>query len=344
MKEKVLNLAAKYIGTSEQPDNNIFFNTQYYGHEVSGSQYPWCCVFVWYVFREAGLSKLFCDSKKVASCLTAADWFKSKNQWYTKPQVGDIVFFKFSNKNSRYTDHVGFVEKVNKDGTISTIEGNTSDKDDRNGGMVKRRQRTMDNVVGFGRPKYDSKKSIDEIVAEVKKGLWGNGAERKQRLEAAGYNYEEVRVAINASVSKNIEHISQRGIDFIVQKEGGYKLTAYKLEGEDMYTIGVGHHSPDVLPNMTISRERAEELFKLDIQKFERYVKQYATIPLTQGRFDALVSYTYNRGLGGLKELMSNCHTSQEVYDGLVKYWGKNTKYRDALIKRRKEEQVIFLS
>ena len=40
-------------------------------------------------------------------------------------------------------------------------------------------------------------KSVDEVAKEVISGSWGNGAERKQRLEAAGYNYEEVREKVN---------------------------------------------------------------------------------------------------------------------------------------------------
>lgn len=41
------------------------------------------------------------------------------------------------------------------------------------------------------------KKSVDEIAREVIQGKWGNGAERKKRLEAAGYNYAEVQAKVN---------------------------------------------------------------------------------------------------------------------------------------------------
>lgn len=46
--------------------------------------------------------------------------------------------------------------------------------------------------------KSPTKKSIDTIAREVIKGLWGNGSERKARLEAAGYNYKEVQSKVNA--------------------------------------------------------------------------------------------------------------------------------------------------
>ena len=42
-----------------------------------------------------------------------------------------------------------------------------------------------------------SKKSVEEIAKEVLRGAWGNGALRRKKLEAAGYNYKEVQAAVN---------------------------------------------------------------------------------------------------------------------------------------------------
>lgn len=42
-----------------------------------------------------------------------------------------------------------------------------------------------------------TKKSIDEIADEVINGKWGNGSERKRKLEAAGYSYAQVQAAVN---------------------------------------------------------------------------------------------------------------------------------------------------
>ena len=41
-------------------------------------------------------------------------------------------------------------------------------------------------------------KSIDEIAKEVIKGKWGNGADRKNRLTQAGYDYSAVQARVNA--------------------------------------------------------------------------------------------------------------------------------------------------
>lgn len=45
-----------------------------------------------------------------------------------------------------------------------------------------------------------TKKSIDEIAQEVINGDWGNGEDRKNRLTAAGYNYNEVQARVNQLV------------------------------------------------------------------------------------------------------------------------------------------------
>lgn len=45
-----------------------------------------------------------------------------------------------------------------------------------------------------------SGKSVDEIAREVLQGKWGNGADRKARLEAAGYDYAEVQAKVNTLV------------------------------------------------------------------------------------------------------------------------------------------------
>lgn len=47
------------------------------------------------------------------------------------------------------------------------------------------------------------KKSVDEIAKEVLAGKWGNGAERKERLTKAGYNYEAVQSKVNSMLNSS---------------------------------------------------------------------------------------------------------------------------------------------
>lgn len=57
-------------------------------------------------------------------------------------------------------------------------------------------------------------KDLETIAREVLNGKWGNGSERKQRLEAAGYDYAAVQAAVNALLSpaKSLTEIAQEVI------------------------------------------------------------------------------------------------------------------------------------
>ena len=151
---QIINTAKKYLGVVEKPNNNVIFNTRYYGREVNGAAYPWCCTYIFCIFQEAGASALFCGGQKTALCQFALDYYRKNGQFFkTNPQPGDLVFFKFGS-SSRETNHIGIVEKVNSDGAIVTIEGNTSDSNQTNGGMVMEKLRRT-GIVGYARPDYE---------------------------------------------------------------------------------------------------------------------------------------------------------------------------------------------
>lgn len=186
--EDIISKAQEFVGTKEIPgnSNNVCFNTMYYGRHVSGAAYPWCCVFIWCLFQLCGAAALFYAGKKTALCATLANWFKTTGSWHTKPQAGDIVFFKFGNSGN-WTNHVGIVESVNADGSINTIEGNTSQGNDCNGGAVMRRVRRS-GIVGYGRPKYDDIAPVQQVYPTLRKGSRGEAVTvLQQRLTSAGY-------------------------------------------------------------------------------------------------------------------------------------------------------------
>lgn len=147
--QDIINTALAEVGITEYPpnSNNVKYNTAFYGKEVSGSSYPWCATFIWWVFAQHDPMLI----KKTANCQTLGNWFNEQGRWHSNPQVGDIVFFHYST-NSNWTNHVGIVKAVNGN-VIETIEGNTSVNSDDNGGAVMVRQRSS-NIVGYGRPEY----------------------------------------------------------------------------------------------------------------------------------------------------------------------------------------------
>lgn len=164
---EVVKKALAEVGVTEFPpnSNNVKYNTLFYGHQVSGSSYPWCATFIWWLLSTSGV-----PCPKTASCITLADYFKKEGRWATTPQVGDLVFFHF-NTNSRWTNHVGIVVGV-KGNTIETVEGNTSVNSDDNGGSVMKRTRSK-NIVGYARPQYGDSKDLN-IKPVLKKGDRGN--------------------------------------------------------------------------------------------------------------------------------------------------------------------------
>lgn len=82
----------------------------------------------------------------------------------------------------------------------------------------------------------------------------------------------------------------------------GCRLVAYRCPA-GVLTIGYGHTGPDVREGMTITASEAVALFNADIDKFARSVEaSLAGVRLSQKQFDAVVSLTYNIGLGGLKK------------------------------------------
>lgn len=73
---------------------------------------------------------------------------------------------------------------------------------------------------GYGKESGSSQlstKSLDEIAREVIRGDWGNGADRKNRLSQAGYNYDSVQNKVNemlgvTSPKKSIDELAREVI------------------------------------------------------------------------------------------------------------------------------------
>ena len=186
--DKILSIASKEVGITENPkgSNKVKYNTEYYGREVKGSAYPWCCAFVWWVFKEAGASKLFYDGEKTAYCPTLLDYYKKKGQTVTDYKPGDIVFFNFSGKSK--AAHVGICTAW--DGTyITTIDGNTGTDNEANGGAVMKRKRHKKYIVGVARPEYEEGNTVEVTLNVLKNGSKGDDVRALQvLLNAYGYS------------------------------------------------------------------------------------------------------------------------------------------------------------
>lgn len=193
--ETVLAAAQKEVGIKEYPagSNNVKYNSWFYGKEVSGAAYPWCCAFISWLFRGTYLVK------KTASCQEMWSWFKTAGRIVDKPKKGDLVFYKFGT-SSKITDHIGIVKNASQwPSNITTIEGNTSVTSDDNGGSVMERTRSKSKIIGFARPMYDDAEPVVTKTTTVNvkdkptlkmgdKGDWVKVAQG--RLFVAGHHIE----------------------------------------------------------------------------------------------------------------------------------------------------------
>ena len=156
--EKILDITRAELGTKENParSNKVKYNTWYYGREVSGSSYPWCMVFVQWVFNEAGARDLL--PIRTASCGTLMTYAKRAGEWVTGDyQPGDVVIYDF--EGGAATDHTGIIESATAT-TVTAIEGNTSKNNASDGGEVCRMTRKMNVVKGAWRPRYEEDENM----------------------------------------------------------------------------------------------------------------------------------------------------------------------------------------
>ncbi len=210
---KILELARAEIGVKESPPNSnkVKYNDAY-GH----GDIAWCCVFLWWLFQQAGAPELFFNGRKTAYCPALLTYHRSIGQAVSgEYQPGDIVFFDFDENG--VANHVGLCESW--DGTyITTIDGNTSATNPANGGMVGRMRRHKKYVLAAIRPEYDrgeeedmDKEQVLKIIREYEEDKktqkpnpdWGEEA-RKWALESgliAGD--EEGRPQWEAAVTRN---------------------------------------------------------------------------------------------------------------------------------------------
>lgn len=155
--DDILSLARAQLGTKENPmgSNHVKYNNEYYEMEVKGPEYPWCCVFQWWLFRHAGGEKLFFGGGKTASCTALWRDCQKRGREVDKGDIlpGDLVFFVFDGGKSGGMNHVGICEKV-EPGYVTTIDGNTGG-DEANGGTVARKRRSLKYVGGAARPDYE---------------------------------------------------------------------------------------------------------------------------------------------------------------------------------------------
>jgi lysozyme len=138
--------------------------------------------------------------------------------------------------------------------------------------------------------------------------------------------------------------LSQTG-KALIQSFESCKLYAYQDE-RGIWTIGWGH-TTGVVPYLTCTPQDADGWFDQDTQNVINAVNNSVKVPLTQNQFDALVSFTYNVGVGSeahstLLQLL-NAGNFQGAADQFLLWNHVNGQVDAGLTRRREAEQALFL-
>jgi len=149
----MVEVATGEIGYVEGPKDN---ETKY-GAFTKHNFQPWCGSFLMWCAKKAGVT-----IPNVVSVIDGMETFKQLDRIREKPRVGDLAFFNFT--KGPIPQHVGLVVEVNQANVITCIEGNTSSKNQANGGQVEKKARATLFVVAYGRPKYAKPATKEEAL------------------------------------------------------------------------------------------------------------------------------------------------------------------------------------
>ena len=115
------------------------------------------------------------------------------------------------------------------------------------------------------------------------------------------------------------------------------------------YTIGYGHviKVGESIPQ-PLSESEAETLLLQDIAVAVKAVQRLIKVLLTQGQFDALVSFTFNCGAGALqRSTLRACVNRQEhmqVPTELLRWSRVKGALSNGLMRRRMAEALLYLT
>ena len=156
--------------------------------------------------------------------------------------------------------------------------------------------------------------------------------------------------------------VSQKCIEQI-KKDEGVRSRPYQCPAL-LWTVGVGHvidpnHAKVKLADRkqlpipagwdrVLSSEEIDEILRKDLNRFEAGVLRLIKVKLTQGQFDALVSFSFNVGLGNLQNSTLRMKINRGDYEGAAEQFLVWTKAGGTVLKglviRRTHEKEMFES
>ena len=154
--------------------------------------------------------------------------------------------------------------------------------------------------------------------------------------------------------------VSEECIEMIKHHEG-VRRNPYRCPAR-LWTVGVGHvivpsHARvpfadrlalELPPewDRQLSDEEVNDILKQDLSRFEAGVLRLCPNGLTQHRFDALVSFSFNVGLGNLQNSTLRRKHNRGDYEGaaeeFLKWCKAGGKVLRGLLNRRQDEKALY--
>ena len=155
----------------------------------------------------------------------------------------------------------------------------------------------------------------------------------------------------------------------MIKHHEGVRFKPYRCPAQ-LWTVGVGHVLYPEQAKLPVWREGAKEgsrmawalrhehqrafskdevdsILSNDLRHFERGVLRLCPVDLTQGQFDALVSFAFNAGLGNLQRSQLRMKTNRGDKAGAAKQFMKWTRgggrVLPGLVKRRRDEAALYM-
>jgi len=148
----------------------------------------------------------------------------------------------------------------------------------------------------------------------------------------------------------------------MIKHHEGVRYKPYRCPAR-LWTIGVGHvlypiqgrlpldqrdsYSLHPEHNRTFSKDEVDGILSADLQRFEAGIAKLFPMVLTQGQNDALVSFAFNLGLGGVQRSTLRqkvLRGEAEAADEFLKFTRGGGKVLPGLVKRRQDERSLLLS
>lgn len=153
--------------------------------------------------------------------------------------------------------------------------------------------------------------------------------------------------------------ISKKGVEFIAQYEGfipfvydDFTHPPKEWKGEKVHgtlTIGYGHTNSAKHPlkcslGTRITKQQALDILAVDLADVEQDVNRLVKVPLTQGQFDACVSFTYNCGAGNFAKIATRINNGDlaGARKAFSYYVTSKGKLMTGLVRRRADEQKLW--